>query len=139
MRVSQLARRLEGTPRVVEAAALLAATRVVLAASPAAAAAKMLKRARDSAGVAPHSRLGTAQDVARAVERAAPWVGGTCLNRALTGWLMLRYRGIGAVVKVGAQRSERGAVRMHAWLELDGTALIGNAESEAFVPLTRPR
>ena len=136
MRVSAgLAARLRGAPRALEAAALLAATRLGLRASPRRAAATLLRYAGapSSAGLdSPRARA-----VAQTVERVAGWSGNsTCLSQAVTGWLMLRRRGIPSTVRVGARRGEDG-VHMHAWLELGGASIIGAAEAPKFVPLTR--
>jgi len=49
---------------------------------------------------------------------------------------MLRRRGVESVVRVGAHRAESG-LRMHAWLEVGGSPLIGREEASAFVALTR--
>ena len=50
---------------------------------------------------------------------------------------MLERRGIASVVRVGARREQRGAVSMHAWLEVEGRPLIGREEAADFVPLSR--
>ncbi len=132
-----LARRVEQAPRIAEAAALLAATRLLLVLSPRVGAGRLIGRAgrpcSSSAAASPN-----AAKVARAVQRAACWiVGSTCLNQALTGWLMLKRRGIASVVRVGARRESAGGMSMHAWLEVGGQPLIGREEASGFVPLSR--
>lgn len=58
----------------------------------------------------------------------------TCLVRALAGWLMLRRRGIGALVRLGV-RSESGRVSAHAWLVLGQRVLMGGEEAGGFQPI----
>lgn len=124
-------------PRLVEAAALLVATRFVLAASPRRLAAGLLRRASVPAPEGTSANEARARAVAQDVEFVVPLVGGsTCLSQALTGWLMLRRRGVPCAVRVGAQHAQLGP-RMHAWLEVGGSALIGSHEAANFVPLTR--
>lgn len=124
-------------PRLVEAAALLMTTRLVLAASPRRLAAGLLRRASAPAPHGAPASYARARAVAHDVELVVPLVGGsTCLSQALTGWLMLRRRGVACAVRVGAQQAQLGP-RMHAWLEVGGLALIGSDEAPDFVPLTR--
>lgn len=58
--------------------------------------------------------------VCRAVEEigAKPWMQALCLPRALAVQAMLRRRGVGSRVCVGAGR-ENGVLAAHAWVELD--------------------
>lgn len=128
--------RLRRRARRVEAAALLAATRLALVASPRRIAAGLLRHA----SVADHSRQGApverAREVAADVESVAPFVSGsTCLSRALVAWVMLRRRGLPAVVRLGARREAGSTLSMHAWLEIEGAPLIGSAEAADFVAL----
>lgn len=58
----------------------------------------------------------------------------TCLVRALAGWLMLRRRGITALVRLGV-RSESGKVSAHAWLVLGQRVLMGGEEAGDFQPI----
>ena len=123
--------------RLLEAAVLLTATRLVLGTSPRRFTASLLRRASTASRLSSSGNPQRAHDVARDVNRLAPLVpGSTCLGRALTGWLMLRRRGVNSVVRVGARRVDAG-VRMHAWLEVDGAALIGREGAADFVALTR--
>lgn len=121
--------------RALEAAALLVATQIGLRASPRSIAARVLRRAQAPDGTVVDGAR--ARDVAQVVERMARWTGNpTCLSQALTGWLMLRRRGVAASVRVGARRDSAG-VHMHAWLDVGGACLIGGAEASRFVPFTR--
>lgn len=132
-----MARRLARYPNLIEAGALLAATRLLIAASPRAATARLLRRATRSSGAAGNCDP-KARDVANAVSRVSSLLGRTtCLSRALTGWFMLRRRGIESVVRLGAQREERGELRLHAWLEHGGCALIDSEDAGGYVPLVR--
>jgi hypothetical protein len=128
-------RALQG-PRLLEAAALLTATRLVLLVSPRRATASLLRQA--STARPANGATSCARDVAQAVNRVSPWVlGSTCLSRALTGWLMLRRRGVPSIVRVGARQEGGVGVRMHAWLEVAGAPIIGSEEAADFVALTR--
>ncbi len=123
--------------RLLEAAVLLTATRLVLGTSPRRFTASLLRRASAESQWISTGNAQRAHEVARVVSRVAPLVpGSTCLGQALTGWLMLRRRGVASVVRVGARRADAG-VRMHAWLEVSGTPLIGREEAAGFVALTR--
>jgi Transglutaminase-like superfamily len=138
-RLGQLPVRVVRGTRLLEAALLLTATRVVLRASPRRLTAKLLRHASVLAPQSPSAPGQSARDIAEDVNRVALLLpGSTCLGRAFTGWLMLRKRGVASVVRVGAQRAESG-LRMHAWLEVGGAALIGREEAAEFVALTRVR
>lgn len=76
-----------------------------------------------------------ARAVAGRVLRAARLLPATtCLVHALAGWLMLRRRGIGALVRLGV-RNESGRVAAHAWLMLGQTVLMGGEEAGRFQPI----
>ena len=63
------------------------------------------------------------------VERCARNLPGayTCLPQALAGYLLCLRCGHRPVLRVGASRSpEAMEFRAHAWLELDGTVILGN-------------
>ncbi len=47
---------------------------------------------------------------------------GTCLERSLTLWWMLRRQGIPSEIHFGG-RLEDDVLEAHAWLEVDGVAL----------------
>jgi hypothetical protein len=75
-----------------------------------------------------------AAEVARCVRRAARHSPrANCLSQAVAGWLMLRRRSFGAELKLGARRA--GArLGAHAWLSVDGEAVLGGEEAESHVP-----
>jgi hypothetical protein len=58
--------------------------------------------------------------VCRAVDEvgAKPWMQALCLPRALAAQAMLRRRGVGSRLCLGAGR-DNGALAAHAWIELD--------------------
>jgi hypothetical protein len=122
---------------LVEALTWLTATRLVLLASPRRLTAGLLRRAAKTEAVTQAIDRDQAQQVASDVERAAQLVSSTCLSRALSGWLMLRRRGVSSVVRVGARQVRAAAPRLHAWLEVGGLPLIGREEAGDFVALTR--
>lgn len=76
--------------------------------------------------------------VAEAVRRASRHVPrATCLVQALSGWLLLRRRGIRSSVCLGVSQPA-GGFSAHAWLEIEGEVVIGGVQStREFTPLTR--
>lgn len=70
--------------------------------------------------------------VCRRLSRLAPRA--TCLVRALAGLLLLRRRGIAAVVRLGVVKSG-DAFSAHAWLMVDKHCLLGAEGVQAFTPL----
>ncbi|MEE6287549.1 lasso peptide biosynthesis B2 protein [Georgenia sp. MJ173] len=73
----------------------------------------------------------------RAVQRVLrhwPW-DDTCLRRALATGHVLRHRG--PSLRVGVAKTD-GAVRAHAWLEIDGRTLDPDAPAE-YLSLVDPR
>jgi hypothetical protein len=120
--------------QLIEAAVVLSVTRIVLAASPGRFTAGWVRRAGQ--GSSAPGLEAKAASVASNIARAASLLPSTCLSRALTGWVMLRRRGVPSVVKLGARRVD-DHVRMHAWLEVSGTPVIGHEEAHEFVTLGR--
>ena len=65
--------------------------------------------------------------VAFAVRTASHLVpGATCLSQALAAQALLRLRGDSVNLCLGAARSDQGTFEAHAWLEADGTIVIGD-------------
>ena len=64
-----------------------------------------------------------------AVSRRIPKA--TCLTQALSAQLLLRQFGYDSRLCLGVARSPRGEFRAHAWLEHDGSIVIGGAEAAA--------
>ncbi len=52
--------------------------------------------------------------------------GSSCLAQALAGSRFFRSEGYQPVVRIGVLRNEDSKFRAHAWLELDGTVLLGD-------------
>ena len=78
----------------------------------------------------------TASECAHAVRRAGRlWPRASCLARALAGQRLLGDPS--ATVAIGVRR-DATALRAHAWLEHNGTAVIGGRESDAYARLGRP-
>jgi hypothetical protein len=78
-----------------------------------------------------HEALRVGRTVARVAGRlpGAP----TCLPRALATQRMLRRRGIASRLHLGVTNSAEE--RAHAWVTVDGQAVVGGAGVERFVPL----
>jgi hypothetical protein len=63
------------------------------------------------------------------------WYGGaSCLKKALTLQWLLSRRGVSSRLWLGVQ-SEEATLRAHAWLEHDGSVIIGGAVAEGYTPL----
>jgi hypothetical protein len=61
---------------------------------------------------------------------------GTCLVRALAAQVLLVRRGHPSRLRLGVARNEKGRLEAHAWLESQGTIVIGGEESPSrFAPL----
>jgi hypothetical protein len=49
---------------------------------------------------------------------------------------LLARRGCHATVRIGVARSETGELQAHAWVEVDGSIVIGGSESQKhYTPL----
>jgi len=64
--------------------------------------------------------------VARAVTRAARYVPSTCLSQALATMVLLRRIGQPACLRIGVSKGEKGDFKAHAWVESEGSIVIGN-------------
>jgi hypothetical protein len=71
----------------------------------------------------------TARQVARMEEAAARnlFFGTNCLEQSLVLWWLLRIRGIGAELRIGA-RKDANHFEAHAWVEFRGAILNGLEE-----------
>lgn len=67
-----------------------------------------------------------------AVSRCVPQA--TCLTQALTAETLLRACGYPASINIGVAKHQDG-IEAHAWVELDGTVLIGHRGIEKFTRL----
>ena len=68
-----------------------------------------------------------------AVSRRIPKA--TCLTQAVSAQLLLRQFGYDSNLCLGVARSPRGEFSAHAWLERDGSIVIGGAEAAVFTRL----
>lgn len=112
---------------VLQAAAGLLVTRVCLAVSGVrrfTRATEWLTRSTPRDGGTGTGDLEAARDLERRVAAAARHspLKTNCLDRALTLWWLLRWRGIAAGVRFGG-RKQNGKFEAHAWVEVGGAAL----------------
>lgn len=78
--------------------------------------------------------------IAWTVERLSRFVpGARCLAQALAGQVLLAHRGIDSELKFGVMRSPEKGIRAHAWLEREGTPILGASNLEQYSPLTSRR
>lgn len=59
----------------------------------------------------------------------------SCLTQAMAAQALLARRGVAARLRIGVAKNSYGQLAAHAWLELDGHALIGGAISKNYIPL----
>ncbi len=74
-----------------------------------------------------------------AVNRAGFYLLGSnsCLRRALAGQFFLLREGFPATLRIGVMKQSDGSLLAHAWIEKDGTILIGGSAErlDLFQPL----
>ncbi|MBI5411263.1 MAG: lasso peptide biosynthesis B2 protein [Nitrospirae bacterium] len=58
----------------------------------------------------------------------------TCLKQALVLSWLLERRGLSTLLRIGVSR-RAGALKAHAWLELDGQVILGLPVHEQYEPL----
>jgi hypothetical protein len=85
--------------------------------------------------ILPRERLAWAVNAAGNVVPA----GANCLVRALAAEVMLGRYGYPAELRFGVGNSTAGGFKAHAWLESEGTVVIGDFELENHVPLAGSR
>jgi len=90
--------------------------------------------------VAPPGRVHRRHPIERllwAIAVARRYVSGTtCLSLALAGRMMLNRYGYPAHIHIGVAKDHTGSFAAHAWLESEGTIVIGGQESTSlFAPL----
>jgi hypothetical protein len=119
-----------------EAAVTLAAIQGLLGGAPERAWQELVRRACTDPG-ADAEQVGAGEPlerVLRAVRRVSARLSRTtCLGRALTAWVMLRKRGIHAVVRLGVSKAPENGFGAHAWLEYGGRAVLGEPEAGQYV------
>jgi len=64
----------------------------------------------------------------------------TCLTQALTAKVMLARNGHASTVRLGVARSEEGRFQAHAWVESNGSVVLGGSDSslKRYTPLASP-
>lgn len=62
--------------------------------------------------------------------------GSTCLVQALASQAMLALKGIPSCLCIGVSKGQETLIDAHAWLEVDGKAVIGEPEPGRFTRLT---
>jgi hypothetical protein len=61
----------------------------------------------------------------------------TCLAQALTLQVLLSREGILSDLALGVARDDATGITAHAWLEIDGTVIIGGQERDRYTQLLR--
>jgi hypothetical protein len=130
---------------LAEAVARLIAARARLALTPFRRIAKTLgtfvppadPRVAEARAPGPEDRARIARDVGWAVTRAASHVPfeAVCLPQAMAAHAMLRKRGVGSVMHLGARRSEEKPIDAHAWLDAAGVEVTGYPLSEGMTEI----
>ena len=80
------------------------------------------------------------------VEKISDWVGklgryflgeDSCFPQSLTAQLLFSRSGLNPDLRLGVAKGEKGALRAHAWVELDGIIVVGGPVSivQEYVPL----
>ena len=67
--------------------------------------------------------------------RLSPWTL-ACLPQALAAWWMLRSRGYSARLMYGVSNDVKTGFSAHAWVEVDGMAVVGGRAARGFTVLT---
>lgn len=72
----------------------------------------------------------SAWQVVSAVERAAHYLPlrSTCLTKALAAQVLLDWHGLESQLHIGVAKSAEDDLEAHAWLESEGTILIGDLD-----------
>ncbi len=60
--------------------------------------------------------------------------GTTCIPRAVVAHILLRRHGYNSEIRVGVTKDLEGALAAHAWVEAEGTVVIGGSET-SFKPI----
>jgi hypothetical protein len=134
LRLSSAERRL-----VREAYALVAAMRIVCWSLPFAKVRQLaarLSRARADSDPDSRPRRDLIAWSVTAAGNAFPG-GRNCLVSALAAEIMLRRYGYPAELRIGVANPAEG-FKAHAWLESDGSIVVGDFEIETYVPLGSP-
>jgi Transglutaminase-like superfamily len=121
--------------RTLEAALCLLAVRAVFGLVPLPRALRLFGIARGEGG-AGRIAAAEAEDVSRAIARAARHVPfrAVCLQQAFAALLMLRRRGLAAIVHLGLAREDGcDDLKAHAWSRCGELPVTGVAQARGFV------
>ena len=122
--------------RLLEAVCMLFAVRLVLAVLPFRLALRLLRIAPGEAPGAGRVAAAEAQEIGRAIDRAARHVPfrAVCLQQAFAAVLMLRRRGLDGTLYLGLARPAGGdGLAAHAWSRCGAVPVTGVAAAEGFV------
>ena len=123
--------------RTVEAALSLLAIRLALALLPFRWTLRLLRiKSRESRDPQSSSMVDQAEEVARAIDRAARHLPlrFACLHRSFVGLVMLRRRGIPGTVHLGVRRdTATNSLRAHAWCVSGDVPVVGGKEAPSFI------
>jgi hypothetical protein len=109
------------------------AIRIVLWMLPSATIVRIVRRFSDVRARGAHSRRPPVECVTRAVEAVSRRIPqATCLTQALSAQLLLRHLGYDSSLCLGVARDHRGEFRAHAWLEREGSVVIGGTAASGF-------
>ncbi len=79
----------------------------------------------------------TKSQIVWAVKAASRYVPlASCLTQALTGYLLLRQNAYDPSLRIGVARDSQQELQAHAWLECDGSVVIGESEMGQFTVLS---
>jgi Transglutaminase-like superfamily len=121
--------------RVSEAILALALARLILVAVPFRLIAPRLSRAPETDACDEALLLGVRMAV-MAAARNVPW-NAACLPQAMAAKAMLKRRGCGSSLHLGAGFNGQGQLIAHAWLVAGGTIVVGAAGTARVTPLAR--
>jgi hypothetical protein len=80
----------------------------------------------------------SAKKVSWAVRTVSQYVpSATCLAQALTLHALLSREGISSDLAIGVARDDKSGIAAHAWVEIDGTVIIGEEERDRYTQLKR--
>lgn len=115
---------------VMQALVAVSVARALLLVLPLRTVCQLVRRLFGSEPLAP-AGCSSAQAIVWAVSAAARRspTGSTCLANALVGQAMLRRHGHHSELRIGVRRNADRAFAAHAWLEIDGSILMGGPAS----------
>lgn len=123
-KISRVLRRAVGERRLLwETLLLLSATRVTLCFFPFQTVLGVLNRYNTQPGAA--EEADSIRRVVWAINSASRLLGTTCLPRALAAQSLLSRRGVQSELRIGVARRPGAALEAHAWIEREGTIVIG--------------